>query len=315
MSKRALLSICLLLLLGFIWGSGYSLAKIAMENGVPPLGYSFWQSLGPAILLSLINIKQPKRLLSLKLWPFFFICGLVGIAIPNTNMYFSASHLPAGLLSVLVNTVPIITYPLALMLGQEQFNPWRMLAITLGFIGIILIISPHFGLLDQVMQPWVLLTMISPLAFACCSLFVARYTPVQTNPLSSSAGMLLCSVLLLAPLIMHYHAFYSLMPPFNLAKKVVLLEIVLSSIGYIVFFQLIRIAGPVYYSLTGGVVALTGLFWGYVLFDEHLATKQWLAVSFILISILALSLIKQNKIEAIGINNNNADLAHEGKVC
>lgn len=293
MNRKALLSIGLLLALGFIWGSGYSLAKIAMEQGVPPLGYSFWQSLGPAILLGLISLRQPNQLLSLKLWPFFLLCGLIGIAIPNTNMYFSASHLPAGLLSVIVNTVPIITYPLALLIGQEKFNPWRLVTIVTGFIGIIMIVSPHFGFADISLHPWALITLISPLAFACCSLYIARCTPTGTNPLVSSAGMLLCSALLLSPMVIHYHAFYPLTPPFNLAKEVILLEILLSSIGYILFFLLIRIAGPVYYSLTGGVVALTGLFWGYLLFGEHLNTSQWIASALILSSITCLSLLKE----------------------
>ena len=109
----------LLILLGFIWGSGYSLAKYAMTNGVSPLGYSFWQSLGPALLLSIACLFSPKKSMPpFKYWPYFFICGLIGIAIPNTNMYFIASHLSAGLLAVLVNTVPLLVYPLALLYGQ-----------------------------------------------------------------------------------------------------------------------------------------------------------------------------------------------------
>lgn len=70
----------------------------------------------PALLLTLVSFfTKQTRLLHPVYWPYFFICGLIGIAIPNTNMYFIASHIPAGLLAVLVNTVPLLVYPLALM--------------------------------------------------------------------------------------------------------------------------------------------------------------------------------------------------------
>jgi drug/metabolite transporter (DMT)-like permease len=52
LTARALI---LLLLLGVIWGSGYVIARYATLHNVPPLGYSFWQSLGPAVLVSLIS--------------------------------------------------------------------------------------------------------------------------------------------------------------------------------------------------------------------------------------------------------------------
>ena len=289
MQRKTLLSLSLLVLLGFIWGSGYSLAKIAMEQGVPPLGYSFWQSLGPALLLSLLCVKHYKTLFNKQLWPYFFICGLIGIAIPNTNMYYVASHLPAGLLSVIVNTVPIMTYPLALAVGQERFHWQRLVAILLGTIGIIMLVSPSLSLPTIHMHPWALTALISPLSFACCSIYIAAKSPPKANPLISSAGMLLCSAFLLTPLIIKNHAFYPLTGPFTLGKQVVVLEILLSSIGYIVFFQLIRVAGPVFYSLTGGMVAITGLFWGYTLFDEILSIKQCIPIVLILIGIALLS--------------------------
>jgi len=83
-------SIFLLILLGFIWGSGYSLAKYAMTNSVSPLGYAFWQSLGPALLLSFICIiRKQNRLFSRSHWPYFFTCGLIGIAIPNSSIIYA----------------------------------------------------------------------------------------------------------------------------------------------------------------------------------------------------------------------------------
>ncbi|HHF7348041.1 TPA: DMT family transporter [Legionella feeleii] len=291
-NSKTLLAIILLIMLGFIWGSGYSLAKYAMTNGVPPLGYAFWQALGPALLLLLTSfITQNNTILQPRNWPFFLVCGLVGIAIPNTNMYFIAPHIPAGLLAVLVNTVPLLVYPLALAAGQERFDVWRIFALVLGMTGILLIIAPDNG---HLFSSWTLLALISPLCFALCSIYIAAYQPQKLNALQAASGMLLAASLLLTPIVIQQQAFYPLSTPFTTAKQVVLLEIILSSLGYILFFQLVRLAGPVFYSLTGGMVALTGLFWGFVVFNETPNYLQSLAI-FCVISALFLVSWRQSK--------------------
>lgn len=277
----------LLVILGFIWGSGYSLAKFAMTNGVPPLGYSFWQSLGPALLLTIISLFTAKKtMLHPKYWPYFLICGLVGIAIPNTNMYFISTHMSAGLLAVLVNTVPLLVYPLALLSGIEKPDKWRFLALTLGMLGVLLII----GITTRgVYSRWSLLALLSPLGFALSSIFISVKQPPEINALQAASGMLLAASLLLTPLVFSQDAFYSLLGPFTLPKQIVILEILLSSLGYLLFFMLVRSAGPVFYSLTGGVVALTGLFWGYLVFSEEPTVQQGVATLLIITAIVLLS--------------------------
>ncbi|HFS6877508.1 TPA: DMT family transporter [Legionella pneumophila] len=284
---KTIQSILLLIVLGFIWGSGYTLAKFAMTNGVNPLGYAFWQSLGPALLLTLVSLfTKQARLLHPVYWPYFFICGLIGIAIPNTNMYFIASHIPAGLLAVLVNTVPLLVYPLALIAGQEKPDGWRFFALLVGMSGILAIIGINSA---GLYSSWTILAMLSPLCFAFCSIYIGAKQPKEINALQAANGMLLAASLLLTPVVLKQHAFYSLSAPLTLVKQIVILEIILSSLGYLLFFILIRMAGPVFYSLTGGVVAITGLFWGYLAFDEKPSSIQSMAIALVVSAIFLLS--------------------------
>ena len=284
---KTIKAILLLILLGFIWGSGYSLAKFAMTNGVSPLGYAFWQSLGPATLLTIFCVATKKTLmLRPQYWSYFLLCGLVGIAIPNTNMYFIASHIPAGLLAVLVNTVPLLVYPLALLSGQEKRDQWRFFALLVGMTGILLIIGiSTAGLYSS----WTLLAMLTPLGFALCSIYIGAKQPREINSLQAASGMLLAATLLLTPLVISQHAFYSLSGPLTVVKQIIILEIVLSSLGYLLFFMLIRMAGPVFYSLTGGIVSLTGLFWGYLVFGETPTSVQSMAVALVIFALFLLS--------------------------
>lgn len=303
---QPLLGLFILILLGFIWGTGYSIARYAMTNGVSPFGYSFWQSLGPAIIIGSIACLRNKVTsikLSVSRMQYYLVCGLTGIVIPNTCMYFSASHLPAGVLAMIVNTVPIIAYPLALCAGLEKFNWQRMSGILLALFGLMLIILPKSSLPSPTLVPWALLTLLAPLSFAVCSIYIARHQPKNTDALVQSAGMLIFSSLLLIPMVFATNSFYLLHFPLTTPDAIIILEIILSSAGYILFFQLIKIAGPVYYSLVDTIVVLTGLFWGYIIFNEHL--NQWTAtaVFFILFALLLVTRQQKNATEALQIQH------------
>lgn len=280
----------LLISLGVIWGSGYVIAKYCVTHGVPPLGYSFWQSLGPAILLSIfLGISRRKFPFKISYFRYYVVCGIFGIAFPNSLMYFTAQYLPAGLLAVLVNVVPIITYPIALAFMQEKWSWKRISAVIIGFIGIMMLVLPHAHFSGTHIVSWSLLLLLTPLSFAFCSVFISAYRPIPSNALSLACGMLIVSSIILLPIVLYFHKFYSFHFPLQTTDWLVLLEILLSSIGYVIFFRLIKIAGPVYYSIVGGVVSITGLIWGKVIFGEVYHWPIYLAVALILAGIALLS--------------------------
>lgn len=292
--KNPWMPLIILIILGFTWGTGYSIARFATTNGVPPLGYSFWQTVGPALLLSLfLKLKRQTLSFSIPLYRYYFICGLTGIVIPNTTMYFAAPHVPAGILAVIVNTVPIITYPIALLSRAESFSWLRLSGVLCAVTGLMLILLPQTNLPSPDAIPWIGIVLITPLSFAICATYIARYQPPQEKgALALSRGMLVFACLFLFPLTLINGDFYTLHWPLLLPDWIILLEILLSSIGYILFFKLIKIAGPLYYSLVDTIVALTGLFWGRLLFHEKLNTWSGSAVLLIL---FALFLVTQQQ--------------------
>ncbi len=210
-------------------------------------------------------------------------------------MYFAAAKLPAGLLAVVVNTVPVLTYIIALALHEEEFSLLRLLGVLTCIAGIMLLVIPSTSLPFKSTVPWILSALITPFCFSLCAVYTAKYRPKDSNPLTLSAGMLCASSLLLTPLIIATGHFYPLWPPLKTQGWLILLEILLSSIGYLLFFQLLKIAGAVYYSLVGGIVALTGLAWGWLLFNEKLNTLSGAAIALIIAGIFLVTLWRKVK--------------------
>lgn len=294
--KSRAMPLILLIALGFIWGSGYTLAKFAVTHGVSPVGYAFWQSLGPALLVTLfVLLSRDCFVCNKEHLRYYAVTGLLGIALPNTNMYIVAAHLPAGLLAIIVNTVPILTYPLALLWHLERFSVLRFFGVIIGFSGILCIVLPTTMDVSSMTtaNAWAYLALLSPLSFALAALYIHKKRPAETSAISLTAGMLCLSTVFLLPLMLYSHSFYPL-THLNAPELVVILEIILSSIGYILFFILIKQAGAVYYSLVGGIVALTGLFWGFCIYNETLSRLDIYATLLILAALALLS-VKMNK--------------------
>ncbi len=170
-----------------------------------------------------------------------------------------------------------------------------MIGIALALAGLMLIILPSSSLPSPEMVPWVISTLITPLSFAFCSIYIARYRPAGSDSLALSAGMLIFSSVMLIPLVVATNSFYMFHFPLTAPDGVIILEILLSSLGYVLFFQLIKIAGPVYYSLVDTIVVLTGLFWGRVIFNEQLNQWTFAAVLLIVMALLLVTRYQRQK--------------------
>lgn len=292
-------SLILLIALGLTWGSGFSIAHFAMTHNVPPLGYALWQTLGPAVILMIVGkCCHLAFTFDKKHNVFYAITGLFGIAIPNSMMYFSSQLIPAGLLGVLVNVTPVFTYIFALILQVERWSWLRVMAVILCSIGLIYLFLLKTDLyMHGVTAKVIALALISPLCFAGTAVYSARYRPSGTSSVVLAQGMLMFAFLVLQPVIAMTHSYYFFSAPFERQDIVILLEIMLSSLGYFLFFRLLQLAGAVYYSLVSGVVAITSLMWGRLLFGETFDVKEIISIGLIVTSIIIVTIKHQkNKV-------------------
>ena len=70
-------------------------------------------------------------------------------------------------------------------------------------------------------------------------------------------------------------------PPFGIADWALAGQVVAASLAYVVFFELLLIAGPVTFSQVAYIVTLMGLAWGKIIFDEQHSGWVWLATGLI----------------------------------
>ena len=271
----------LLLLLGTLRGGATSLSKYVSSSGVPPLGYSLWQSLIVAVLLLGIGFARGRKLPPISRYPRYYVfCALSGVAIPNVIFFYVVKSLPAGTMAVLLTLAPIVTYLLVLALRMERIDGMRIAGIGLGFVGALMISMPRITA-ELTFDGWVLLGILCPLGYASMGVYVARF-PVTEIPLTLLAGGThLVAVLFLLPATLFAGDFFLLWRDAGLVELLIVCHGLIAAVAYSLFFRIVQLAGPVFYSFSTYVIAITGIGWGWLVFAESHPRHFWLAVAMI----------------------------------
>ena len=160
------------------------LMKIAIEAGHHPLGLIAWQMFTASIVLGLfLLIKKQRVALSLVALKYYIVIALIGTLIPNTFSLYATDQLPAGIMAIIIATVPMMSLAVALIARIEAFSWPRTFGVILGVFALLLIALPDASLPDPSKAPWLLVGLIAPLCYAIEGNFVAARAPLNSPPL------------------------------------------------------------------------------------------------------------------------------------
>jgi drug/metabolite transporter (DMT)-like permease len=194
----------------------------------------------------------------------------------------------SGILTVLSNIEPIFTYTIALLFGIEKFNKNRMLMVIIGMIGIIMLVWPSS--LDQInLSIWLGLSLFIPLCYAFGVVFISKFKPLGGDVLNYAMWMLFFASSLIIPISLLNGGFYPL--GMNLNSGLILLEILLSTFGYILLFIIIHRAGAVLFVMVNGIAAISGLIYGKLIFSQQISYWTFFASMLIILAIMGMAIL------------------------
>jgi len=294
MHKPIYLPYVLALLSGGIWGLTFSLARMATEAGEEPLGLALWQALGGALVLLVYCVARRLTLrLTRDMLRHCLVIGFFGSALPGALLFYAAPHVASGVLAITIAIVPIQTFGLSLLLGRDRYSRKRLTGIALGFVAVMLIVLPgaesvNISSLNTPASPfstqvWIVIALVATVAYTIENVYVDRYVSDDTPLAALLVGGFVTAVIMLLPLVWYNQAFVFLTRPFDRLDAVLVMMAVVSSLAYLMFLVLIKLAGPVFASFSGYVVTLSGVFWGMAIFGESHSLWIWLALLFILV--------------------------------
>jgi drug/metabolite transporter (DMT)-like permease len=258
----------LLCLTGALLGGTLPMSRVAFDLGWSPVAFVFWSSLGAGLLLLATEARGIVRLrLSPPILLYCLLCGILTVAIPNSVMFIAISKLGTTLTALLYTLPALFTYLFAWMLGMERFHPVRLTGIVIGLAGAAtLAYRGGPGGDAGSTSYWLALAMCIPLSLAAGNIYRKLRFPAGVSTKVLAGGMLLGGAAALLPILLLDARF---LPTSLAASLVALVQCILVSLGFVVYFRFQRVADPVYFSQLGYVMAATGVLAGIVFFKEQ----------------------------------------------
>lgn len=222
---------------GFSWGITFSLAKIAAEAGAHPIGLTFWQAVVGFVILGTFSLVRRR-------WPVMNrrslirsgLVALTGTVVPTTLYFYAAIHLSAGIMSITVAMVPIMTYAASLIIGSDAYQPKRLVGLTLGFTGMVLLVHPD-ALPDRTVLPWLLVAMLCALCYTLENLYVDNRVPPDVDMAGLLTLSMMIALLILGSVMLPLNAFTPLSYPFTALEYAVLGMGLITSFAYLIPVQ------------------------------------------------------------------------------
>ena len=239
------LEIGLLLLLSLIWGSSFTLIKLAIPS-IPPFTMVAVRVTIAAILLVLIATAQGHALPRLRsVWAAFFVQGLLQSALPFTLISWGEMHITSGLAGVLNATPPMFVLVIALMTGRgrQAISGQKVVGATLGLIGVAVTMGADALSGIGAAAPLAQIAVLgASLCYALAPIWGQRFSKLPA--IVTAAGAMSCAAILMLPAAAVIEQPWTLTPTAQAIMAVLGLAVVSTALAMVIYFRLIRSLGP-----------------------------------------------------------------------
>ena len=290
LAERRWFLVAVLFALGLGWGLTQPLGKIATGDGHMPFGLIFWQLVICSLVLGAITLPRGRGLVfTSAALRFYLVVAALGTLIPNATFYLSVARLPSGVMSMLISAVPMIAFPIALMLGMERFGWGRLAGLLLGLVAVALLAAPGAALPDPAMVAFLPVALVGPLCYALEGLFVARYGTAGMDPVQAMFGASVTGMVLCLPVALATGQFFDPFADFGQAEMALVGSSALHAVIYAAYVWLAFRAGAVFASQCSYIVTGAGIFWAMLILGERFSPVLWLSLVLLLSGVALVS--------------------------
>lgn len=272
------LDTALLILLAAIWGSSFIFMR-ATADVFGPIALIAVR-IGVAALFLLIFLLQKKhRQEFLDHWRILLMVGSMNSAIPFSFLAYASLSLSAGTVSILNAMTPIFTAAIAHLWLKDKMTRSQFMGLTISVSGLIFLV---WDKVTWSIQSWLpLLAGISAAFLYGVSSTTTKKYLNGVSVMTSTAGSLFFSAMLMLIISFFF------LPDFHKISTInwlyaITLGILCTAIAFIIYFNLVKSIGPARTASVTFLIPIFAFLWGYILLDEVVTTRMWIATGIIL---------------------------------
>ena len=273
-----LLPLAMLLVGACGYSMTFSLNRIAITEGIPVFPFVFWQGVGAGVVALIAGLavgQLPK--LNVAYLRFYLIFGFIGIALPYSLLALAAPRVPAGAVALSLTLSPILTYAFSVLFRLDHVRLLRVVGILLGLTGILVVLAPGTTLPEPDMAPWLLMAFGAPVCYAFGTVTVVLLRPAGSRPIPLTCGISFGSAILMLPVMAAADSWWVFDGTMTGGDWSLLGAAAITAGFFVMGLEIIRMAGPVFFSTNGYIGTLAGMGWAALYFGE--VPSPWIAVA------------------------------------
>ncbi len=257
------------ILLGLIWGSSFLWIKIGLREVDPMTLVTYRAASAAAGLAIFLLLKKKLHLKWSHVLPFLFL-GVVNAAAPFALITWAELSITSGMASILNSTSPLWIILLGpLFLADERVTWARVVGLLLGFAGVVvLMLRSLSGAVSPL--PGVAAMLIATLCYAFGAIFI-RKNKAEASTEMRVFGQFFMAALVIFPAAAVFEAPFAI-PALPLTWTALLwLGLLGSALASILYFDLIKSAGPTRALLVTYIFPLVGVILGAIFLQEKIS--------------------------------------------
>jgi drug/metabolite transporter (DMT)-like permease len=263
----------LLAILSLLWGGSFFFNKLALAQWPPMAVLLARVGLAALSLLVVVRLTGLSLAVGRRVWLAFFGMGLLNNVIPFSLFLWGQQQIASGLAAILNAMTPIFAVLVMHAFGGERATPLKIGGILAGFAGVAILIGPDAlaGLgLNLAAQ---LACVAATVSYAFSGLVGRRFR--ELPPLVTAAGQLSASTLMTLPIVLVLHPPWTLpVPSVQTTFALAGLALVSTALAYVLFFRIMRSAGPSNVMLVTFLIPVSAILLGSGLLGETLLPRH-----------------------------------------
>jgi drug/metabolite transporter (DMT)-like permease len=281
-------------LICLIWGSTWLAIRASLESLTPFISGGSRFLLASVFILVLMKVRGVSLQKDKESLRLYLLMGFMSFVIPFGLVYWAEQFVPSGLASVLFGVYPFFVAIFSFFrLPDELIGKLKIIGMSLGFIGIVVIFSDSFSTdfsnlflgmvavaISGIMQAWIAVTLkksgkhLNPLSMNFIPMLIAGVTGLTFGLLTED--LLYIKINQTAIISVLYLAFFG------------------SLITFTVFYWLMKKINVIMLSFTAFITPIIALILGWIIYNEILTTQHLIGSILVLIGLLTANMDNLN---------------------
>jgi drug/metabolite transporter (DMT)-like permease len=275
--------LALLLALTLMWGTNWSLFRIALDELPVATFRSFVLAVSAVVLALLLLVRGESFRVPRGRWPMLILASALNLLIWNVATSMAVLYLPSGHASVLAYTMPLWVALIGFVVFGQRLTGRLLVAILIGAAAVVALMIPNFT--SYARAPFGLFWGL----LAAISWAIGTYVVKRTDWGGLGVALTFWQVVLSLPPIVLGMLLIDGLPAHWPSTSTILVTIYSGAgpmaLGTMAWFSLVRLLPAQVAALSSIAIPIVAIVSGIVLLDEPLSLLQGVAIASTVISL------------------------------